>query len=50
MPPGDIHRLDGLPPKSTMKIEPKESTIYILECEATTVWISAAASATISVE
>jgi hypothetical protein len=35
-PRGDIHRLDGLPPKGTMKVEPKESTIYILECEATT--------------
>jgi hypothetical protein len=49
-PRGDIHRLDGLPPKGTMKVEPKESTIYILECEAETGWMCAAASATVRVE
>jgi hypothetical protein len=49
-PQGDIHRLDGLPPKGAMKVEPKESTIYILECEATTGWVCAAASATVRVE
>ncbi len=48
-PRGQIHRMDGLPPKGTMTVEPKESTIYILECE-TKEWMCATASATVRVE
>jgi hypothetical protein len=48
-PRGHIHRIDGLPPKGTMTVEPKESTIYILECEAKGS-MCAAASATVRVE
>ena len=49
-PRGNMQRRTGLPPLGTMTVQPKEDTVYVLECETDAGQVCMSASASVRVK